>query len=282
MTIDFHTHTFPDTIAEKAVAKLSAKSRSRAFTGGTAGDLRASMKKAGIDRAVVLPVATNPEKLTKINDISIAENNREGLILFGCVHPEASNSLEEIRRLAASGIRGIKIHPVYQGVDADDIRFLRILNKAAEEGICVVAHAGDDIGFPGALQSSPEKFARALSEVGEVKLILAHMGGWKRWDEVAPLFAHRSVMLDTSFSLGEIPFLEENVPAEEKKLLSETDFCTLVRAMGADRILFGTDSPWSDQKASAQAIRALPLTDEEKEMILWKNAEKLLQIKTKR
>lgn len=281
MVIDFHTHTFPDAIAEKAVAKLSAKSRSRAFTGGTVGELRASMKNAGIDRAVILPVATNPEKLTKMNDVSIAENGRDGLILFGCVHPDAENSLEEIRRLARAGIRGIKIHPVYQGVDADDIRFLRILEKAGQEELCVVAHAGDDIGFPNAEQSAPEKFARALQEVGKVQLILAHMGAWKKWDRVEPLFAHSSIMLDTSFSLGRIPYLEE-MPEEEGKLLSEKEFCTLVRALGADRILFGTDSPWSGQKESVDALRALPLTEEEKELILWKNAEKLLQIKTYR
>lgn len=279
MIIDFHTHTFPDNIAEKAVAKLSAKSRSRAFTGGTAGELRASMRNAGIDRAVVLPVATNPEKLTKMNDISIAENGRDGLILFGCVHPNAENSLEEIRRLARAGIRGIKIHPVYQGVDADDIRFLRILEKAGQEGLCVVAHAGDDIGFPDAEQSSPEKFAHALQAVGEVKLVLAHMGAWKKWDRVTPLFANSSVMLDTSFSLGEIPYPQEGIPEEEKKLLSDAQFCSLVRAIGADRILFGTDSPWAGQKESADAIRALPLTEEEKEAIFWKNAEKLLKIK---
>ena len=145
----------------------------------------------------------------------------------------------------------------------------------------MVAHAGDDIGFPNAEQSAPEKFARALQEVGKVQLILAHMGAWKKWDRVEPLFAHSSIMLDTSFSLGRIPYLEE-MPEEEGKLLSEKEFCTLVRALGADRILFGTDSPWSGQKESVDALRALPLTEEEKELILWKNAEKLLQIKTYR
>ncbi len=278
MIVDFHTHTFPDAIAEKAVAKLSAQSRSRAFTDGTAGALKASASDAGVKCAVVLPVATNPEKTGKMNDVSIAQNGVDGLIYFGCVHPDGENSSDEIRRLASAGIGGIKIHPVYQGVDADDIRFLRILEKAGEEGLCVVAHAGDDIGFPGAAESAPEKFARALKEVGNVKLILAHMGGWKKWEQVAPLFAHTSVMLDTSFSLGEIPFLKENMPEEEKKLLSRQAFCSLVRAIGAHRILFGTDSPWTGQRESLNAIRSLPLTEEEKELILGKNAEKLLKL----
>jgi len=278
MIIDFHTHTFPDAIAEKAVANLSAKSRSRAFTSGNVGALKASMERAGIHRSVILPVATNPEKLTKINDLSITNSGKDGLILFGCVHPDAENSVSEIRRLASSGIRGVKIHPVYQGVDADDLRYLRILDAAGEEGLCVVAHAGDDIGFPGAEQAAPEKFFRALKEVGQLRLILAHMGGWKKWDRVVPLFEHSSVMLDTSFSLGEIPVLDESTPAEERKLLTDEAFCTLVRTLGADRILFGTDSPWSEQKESVDALRALPLTEEEKDMILGKNAERILGI----
>lgn len=278
MIIDFHTHTFPDAIAEKAVAKLSAKSRSRAFTDGTERALKASVESAGIQGAVVLPVATNPEKVRKMNDISIAKNGLDGLFYFGCVHPDGEDSLSEIKRLASFGVRGIKIHPVYQGVDADDIRFLRILEKAGEEGLCVVAHAGADIGFPGAEQAAPEKFARALQEVGAIKLILAHMGGWKNWDRVESLFAHTSVMLDTSFSLGQIPVFDEGIPEEEKKLLSDGEFCDLVRFIGADRILFGTDSPWTGQKESLDAILALPLTNAEKEMILGKNAQKLFKI----
>ena len=277
MIIDFHTHTFPDAIAEKAVAKLSAKSRSRAFTGGTAGELKAAMERAGIRFGVVLPVATNPEKVGKMNDVTIAANGQDGLIYFGCIHPDGENIRQEIKRLASAGIRGLKIHPAYQGVDADDLRFLRILEAAGEEDLCVVAHAGDDIGFPGAKQSAPEKFAHALEEVEAVKLILAHMGGWKNWDRVAPLFANSSVMLDTSFSLGEIPYPEE-VSEEEKALLSDEAFCNLVRAVGADRILFGTDSPWTGQRESLKAIQALPLTQDEKQMILGKNAEKLLKI----
>ncbi|MBQ3075397.1 MAG: amidohydrolase family protein [Clostridia bacterium] len=277
MIIDFHTHTFPDAIAEKAVAKLSAKSRSRAFTGGTAGELKAAMERAGIRFSVVLPVATNPEKVGKMNDVTIAANGHNGLIYFGCIHPDGEHIRQEIKRLAFSGIRGLKIHPAYQGVDADDLRFLRILEAAGEEDLCVVAHAGDDIGFPGAKQSAPEKFAHALEEVGSVKLILAHMGGWKNWDRVAPLFANSSVMLDTSFSLGEIPYPEE-VSEEEKALLSDEAFCKLVRAIGADRILFGTDSPWTGQQESLKAVQALPLTQDEKQMILGKNAEKLLKI----
>ena len=274
MILDFHTHTFPDAIAESAVSSLSEKSRTRPFTRGRDRELILSMKKAGIDRAVVLPVATNPLKLSRLNDVSIEKNGRDGLIFFGAAHPDAPDVLSEISRLARAGIRGVKIHPVYQKVDFDDVRTLRILDRAGEEGLCVVTHAGEDIGFPGESQSAPEKIARALKEVGDVKIVLAHMGAWRAWEKVAQFFAHTGVMLDTSFSLGKIPFASPG--KEDDRLLDEEAFCALVRAVGAHRVLFGTDSPWTGQKESLDALRALPLTAEEKDRILGKNAAALL------
>ncbi|MBR3837328.1 MAG: amidohydrolase family protein [Clostridia bacterium] len=278
MIVDFHTHTFPPAIAEAALTKLSAASRSRAFTKGTPADLVASMQKAGVDRSVVLPVATNPLKVTKMNDISLAETEKNGLIYFGCMHPDAENALEEVDRMANRGLKGFKIHPVYQGVDINDPRFLRILDRAGERDLCVVMHAGDDIGFPGVVRCSPEMTAAALKQVGCPKLILAHMGGWKNWERVADALADTGVYLDTSFSLGEIPAIDDTYSPEEKKLLKAEEFCALVRAFGAERILFGTDSPWTDQKESLEAIRALPLTLWEQKALLGGNAQRLLGI----
>ena len=85
-------------------------------------------------------------------------------------------------------------------------------------------------------------------------------------------------MIDTAFSLGAITPLEEDYYKEEKlRLLKEDSFCELVRAFGADRVVFGTDSPWDDQGAALEAIRALTLTEEEKEKILGGNAQRILK-----
>ena len=55
-------------------------------------------------------------------------------------------------------------------------------------------------------------------------------------------------------------------------------FVRFVRLFGADRILFGSDSPWQDQKAGLARIRAFPLTEQELEGILGGNAARLLGI----
>ena len=279
MIIDFHTHTFPDKIADAALTSLRAASHTCSFTNGTVSGLRESMKTASIDLSVVLPVATNPKKVQSINDLSAALTDKDGLIYFACIHPEPENAVEEMRRIAGLGLKGVKIHPVYQGVDIDDIRYLRILDAAAENDLIVVTHNGDDIGFPGVVHCTPRMARNALKQVGGVKLVLAHMGGWKNWSEVADALIDTSAYLDTAFSLGSLVQSEpKHYSPEEEKLLSEEAFCSLVRAFGSHRILFGTDSPWSDQKREVDAISELPLTAEEKQEIFFENAKRLLKM----
>lgn len=282
MIIDFHTHTFPDKIAAGAIESLSGKSHTPPFSDGTANGLAASAKAAGIDLSVILPVATNTKQVPKVNDYAaIANETTEAtrLFSFGCIHPDYPEWKAELSRVAELGLKGIKLHPVYQDVDLDDIRYLRILDRAGELGLIVVTHAGLDIGYPGVERCTPEMTLNALKQVGPLTLVLAHMGGWRQWDAVEELLAERPVWLDTAFSLGEIPPLDDGYYApEDLPMLDEPHFLRMIRRFGANRVLFGTDSPWSDQKASLDRIRALPLEDAEKDAILGGNAKRLLGI----
>lgn len=277
--IDFHTHTFPERIAAMAIAKLQQASHSRAFTDGTAEGLQASMARAGIELSVVLPVATNPVKVGKMNDVSIAMNAQGGsLHYFGCMHPDAEDWHAELARIAAAGLKGIKLHPVYQGVDIDDPRNLRILQRAGELGLTVVIHAGDDIGFPGEVRCSPRMIRNALRQAGPVQLVCAHMGGWRNWQEVVENLLDTSALLDTAFTLGAIAPIDDHYAPHELPMLPAEDFLHLVRAFGAERIVFGSDSPWDDQAQAVAALRALPLTAQEQADIFHNTAAKLLNL----
>ena len=281
MIIDFHTHTFPDKIAAAAIDKLQAASHTHPFTDGTVSSLMASMAEAAIDKSLVLPVATSPRQVVHVNDASIRMNEegaQTGVYSFGCMHPDFEDWHAELGRIAASGLRGIKLHPIYQGVDFDDLRTLRILDHAGELGLIVLIHAGLDVGFPGVVHASPQMIRHALREVGPLTLVLAHMGGWRCWQEAADLLSGTGVYIDTSFSLGQ---MVSNGDGHYKTdadlaLLDEGSFVRIVRAYGADHTLFGTDSPWGEQKAEVQRFLTLPFTQEEREMILHQNAEKLL------
>ncbi|MBQ7221317.1 MAG: amidohydrolase family protein [Synergistaceae bacterium] len=280
--IDVHTHTFPDKIAERAIASLKAKSHSKAFTDGTLDALSASMREARIACSVIQPVATNPKQVIHVNDSSIAINERfleTGIMSFGAMHPDFEDYAHELERLSCSGILGIKLHPVYQGVSVDDERYINILRKCGELGLIVMLHAGWDIGFPGSDNALPERMARALSESGEVRVILAHMGGWRAWREAEEVFAHSNVYIDTAFSLGEFEPLDDGYYSsrEECRMLGAEEFVKMIHAFGADRVLFGTDSPWASQTETLNHINTLPLTDGEKAKIFCYNASKLLE-----
>ena len=279
MIIDFHTHTFPDAIARTAVDKLQAASHTRPFSDGTAEGLRASMMRAGIAWSLVLPVATSPRQVPHINDAAIRLNGEKRCLLsLGGMHPDYPDPEREMERLRAAGIKGVKLHPPYQGVAMDDPRYLRILKTAAALDMMVVTHAGLDVGLPGAEQAAPEKIRRAVDAVPQATLVLAHMGGWRCWEQVERLLPDTPVLLDTSFSLGVMTPNGDGKLRTQKELrmLSPASFVGLVRLFGADRVLFGTDSPWSDQAAYLEQFRALPLTDGEKAGILGENAARLL------
>ena len=137
MVIDIHTHTFPDKLAAPTIRKLQGACHTRAFTDATNAGLAASMARAGIDCSVVLPVATNPHQVAHVNESAAQINARgrgTGIYSFGCIHPDCPDPRGELARIAALGLKGIKLHPAYQATRFDDIRYLRILDRAGELG----------------------------------------------------------------------------------------------------------------------------------------------------
>ena len=224
MIIDFHTHTFPDPIADAAIDRLSRQANITAYTCGTAAGLLLAERAAGVDRSIILPVATKPEQVHHINDYAAAHNKHAfvtNMFSFGCIHPDYEDWKQELDRLAAANMRGVKIHPAYQQTDLDDPKYLRILERAGTLGLIVVTHAGYDIGFPGCACCTPEKARSALRQVGPVKLVLAHMGGWRCWEQVPELLADTSALLDTSFSLGSLTPRDEALPLDRQMLSDE-------------------------------------------------------------
>ena len=244
MVIDFHTHTFPDRIARASIESLSKCSGITPHTDGTVAGLERSMEEGGVDISVILPVVTKPSQFETVNRV-------------------AAKLCEEKRNLSL-GLRGVKIHPAYQEVYMDDIRYLRILEAAAEQDLVVSVHAGVDIGLPDPVYASVSRIAAAIRATAPEKLVLAHLGGWKEWDAAEELLMGENVYLDTAF-------LEDYI--DDEQLLR------IIRKHGAEKILFGTDCPWSGQRESVERLERLPLSETEKNLIFAGNAKKLLGIK---
>lgn len=280
MIIDFHVHTFPDSIAEKTIHLLSTRSHTIPNSDGTLVGLQNSMQQAGIDISVNLPVVTNPTSTEKINDTALRINesfHSTGILSFGGMHPDTPNYREELRRLSRNGIKGIKIHPNYQSAYFDDIRYLRIMDSAAEFGLAIITHAGIDIGLPEPIYCTPQHVLHALEQVQPEKLILAHMGGWRLAADVEQYLCGAPVYFDTAYSLGStLPPAGDTTMSGEFCLMDEADFLRIVRKHGADRILFATDSPWTSQKTSLEVLNHMPLTETEKEQIRYETGRKIL------
>lgn len=281
MIIDFHTHTFPESISAKVIHKLSMASATRAFTDGSLKGLISSMQEAGIDYSVNLPVMTSPEQVEKINASMIRERESllsRGIIAFGGLHPDYQDYKNELRRLKAGGIQGIKLHPAYQNVDLTDIRMLRIIEAAAAEELIILIHAGIDIGIYDHNYSSVSQILQVIKEIQPQYFVLAHMGNWGCWDEVESDLAGAPVYLDTAFSIG--PITKEPAAGRLPIRLSNLgggQFLRIVRKHGAHRILFATDSPWESQKDYLERINQSGLTDAERQQILGDNASRLLK-----
>lgn len=271
MIIDFHTHAFPDALAPHAMASMVGNTGSSHATDGSVTALKASMAEAGIDLSVILPVATNPMKLTTMNNITLEHDPSDGLLYFGGVHPLAPNWKEELDRLAAGGVKGIKIHPPFQQLDISAPAFLRVLDHAASLGLIVVAHTGPEMAFLGTEFSAPAKVAAVLRAVPGMKFVAAHVGGCTTFED---LMEHYNG-LDCYFDLSSL--LPANGPlAKYFDVMTHEDVIKSVRTLGVERFLFASDTPWFSQEENLALIRSLPFTEAERTAILGGNAKKLL------
>lgn len=285
MILDFHVHTFPAGISKKVLDKLSHLSHTDYFTDGSVQGLISSMQKAHIDYSVNLPVMTTPKQVQKINTSLIEDREelyRQHIITFGGIHPDFPDYKEELSRLKKNGIPGIKIHPAYQNTDLDDMKMMRIVDYASELDLIVLTHAGIDIGIHDHNYASVQQILTLIDTVHPTKLVLAHMGNWACWQEVEQYLAGAPVWLDTAFSIGPVtqkqgekaPYLTSN--------LSDSEFLSLARKHGMDKILFATDSPWESQKEYVERIKTLfsegNIEKAEQDAVLFQNAANLLQL----
>lgn len=276
MIIDFHTHVFPAHMAARTVQTLSESGNILPHITPQAGELATSMARAGVDLSVALSVCTRAEGASRLNDALIRgmEDQRAlGLITFGAAHPDMPDMQRELRRLRAAGIPGIKLHPAFQGCELNDPRMLRLMDAASQEGLIILCHGGMDVSYPDRNWASVPMLLDLLRQVRPEKLVMAHMGAWGSWDQVLQEVAGAPIWFDTAFCLGTVPRRDGSEPIRN---MPDEAFVTLARAHGTDRILFGTDSPWSDQADYVTRLRRMPLTPQERDAILGENAHRLL------
>ena len=268
MIIDFHTHVFPEKIAAKTIELLKAKGGIPAFSDGTAQGLIEALENAGVDLAVTLPVLTNPLSFEgvnryakEINDIFRDEKRR--LISFGAIHPLCEDIKGKMAKLKNDGFLGVKIHPDYQGAYINDEGYVKILNEARENDLIVLTHAGVDVAYPDDVHCTPSLTKELLKKSPHKKFILAHLGGEKLQEEFLNAFADDEVYFDTGYVL---------------RAINEEILKNWLKKVGSERILFASDSPWSDIGRDVEILNSFNLDEKTKEKLFSFNAKKLLGI----
>lgn len=269
MIIDTHTHIFPDKVAAAAIPKLASIIGLEPSMNGTADGLCASMEKGNIDLSIVLPIVTNPHQYDSIFRFAvyINEHYSEGnqkLLSLASVHPDESNVKEQLHQIAREGFKGIKLQPYYQMVHFDDIRYLRILDIASELGLAIVVHTGVDPYNLIEEFCSPDMIVNAVRETAPTKLITAHMGNNMNYDESEEKLCGLDIYMDTAYTINHI---------------DEQQFIRMVHKHGVDKVMFATDAPWTCQgKVAQRLINMDGLTPEEKDMLLYKNAQRIFEL----
>ncbi|HEX2959540.1 MAG TPA: amidohydrolase family protein [Chitinispirillaceae bacterium] len=259
--IDFHTHIFPDDLAERAITKLTSYSpETRNYTDGTAGGLLDSMKKNGISHSVLLSIATKPSQVHIINQTAQTLQSQQ-FTPFGTLHPDMENAVEEIEFLKKSAIKGVKFHPEYQDFYITDPKLFPIYEQLEAEGFIVQFHAGKDPGPFSCDHALPADLRKIHKQFPKMTIIAAHLGGWGLWDDVEKELCGLPIFFDTSATAHYID------PVQCKRIIQKH---------GVEHILFGSDSPWFDQGDALRWIMQLPLTNHDIECILGKNALNVL------
>jgi len=258
--IDFHAHIYPDKIAERATDAIGNFYDIEMDRVGSLSNLLKYSERAGITTCVVHSVATSPQQVERINDFITESVNAHSdkLCGFGTMHQDYENKIEEVDRCLKMGLKGIKLHPDTQMFNVDDERMLEMYDYLQDKAP-ILFHCGDyryDY-------SHPRRVARICKMFPKLQVIGAHFGGYSVWDEAYEYLKDLDCMLDTSSSSA---------------LMEEGMFESMIKAYGADRLLFGTDFPMWDSKEELERFMSVQLSDAQREKILYKNAAQLLKI----
>jgi uncharacterized protein len=281
MIIDAHVHLFPTKeVGKEVVETIKQQSGCDYYSCGTPEEYLEDMKKAGIDKGVVLSFSPD-HQLKNMNFWTVAIT-RPGkskpakypmLIPFVSVSPtmKGKKPLEELEHKLTWGMRGVKIHPIAQKFAPDDVRMKPVYRWLVEHDLPITAHSGKNIiedeyaGF-----GEPNRWLSVLEEFPRLKLILAHLGNgfWEQAIDIAQKY--KQVLFDTAVAISQI---------DSDTTLDDNEAVEMIRTIGADRILFGSDYPWINPAGDIERIKGLKISQNEIDGILGGNAAVLFNLR---
>lgn len=256
--IDFHCHVFPENIAEKATKNVGNYYNIQMHGNGTAEHLIKSAQGIDVCGFLVHSSATRVEQVQSVNNfVADCTKKYKQFIGFGTIHKDYENTEEEIKRIKAIGLSGLKLHPDFQNFVVDEPDMMNIYALAEHYKLPILVHAGDE----NTQNSTPAGIANVIDTFPKLKMVAAHMGGYSVWDEATRCLYGKNIYFDTSSTTVRI---------------SHERLRELIYLHGAHRVLFGSDYPVQTTKQAYDDIMRLNMPEKDVQCILYKNAVKLL------
>lgn len=209
-----------------------------------------------------------PGEIRARNDALLALAARHPrMVPIGTVHPyDGQEALDELARIAARGVRMLKLHAHTQRFDVADPRVLALVRRAGALGVVVLM---DNAGI---LPGDHEKLFNLAAHAPDTKLVLAHVGGthFRYWNilklaRTADGFGFDNLYFDISATV----LLAGDTPLED-------EFVWTLRNVGIEKVLLGSDYPQISLASTLQAFEKLDLTAQERHLIRVGNARRLL------
>ena len=258
-----HCHVFPPSMKSE----------------GTLDVLVKTMRACSIDRAVAFapfeertpPSIGDPNEWLIRNLPSYPE-----IVGFACINPLSRNSVEKLEKAWSQGLLGVKLHPPIQRFRINDSKAYSFYSKAQELGVILDFHTG--VHGWRLMEYRPLLLDDVAYAFPDLKIIIEHVGGRGLYDEaLALLLNKRNVYAGISSCLNEETHKAWYIGTEGVEELADL--------IGEDRLIYGTDFPcicscgdqYGPNRRHLNILRDLELEEEVYEVIIYKNAERVLK-----
>ena len=211
------------------------------------------------------------EKTRANNDGIIAlAASHPGMMPIATVHPyDGQAAIAELERVAARGIKVLKLHPHTQKFDVTDPRVLALVRRAGALGVIVLM---DNANI---LPGDSENLFNLAVKAPKTRFIFAHMGGlnFRFWNILALARTAQNFFADNIyFDISGTVTIVAGSPIQN-------EFVWTMHNVGIDHLLLGSDFPQISLPQTLAAFNKLGLTKEEKAKIMFGNAQRLFRLK---
>ena len=269
----------------------------------------ATMERVGITTAVLshsqaleeLDPSESIELARKANDTMYEKTQKfPDMYLASAILPmrDPDAACKELKRCVNDlGFVGWHTHSNYGDTAPHDERYLPVFETAADLGIYVYLHPTlptyggfEEFGYTFAAATAGftiDTMAVTLKmivnglfdNVPKTKLVIGHFG------EAIPFLLDR---IDNRLACLPNPkcknqrkpsdYFKDNIWATTSGNMSPAAFRCTKDVLGMDKIIFGSDYPYEIIDDMTDFVKELEITEEEREMLFFRNAEKLLKI----